>query len=314
MMMYQPLDPPRRLRPAAAVSVVLGAALLLLSHTAAPSRSAATLRRDGGADDGDVIVTFVENYLGEINDSVECAVRSALCDIAACTLNEDNLTASCGCQSMPADAGNPAKLALGWSSFILAGSAVYRDAVVACVDGGNCSRAAYDPLCVAVEACTLWPSDELADSRRASANYTTSTWSTNPLYFNVSSPTSGPETCHDAMCAQCMAAPCYATRYSDDDADVFDLTCICPVRSGETCSFAQAEDRGDGGLCTEISRSKASCAASTGELYNASTLSGAEVRDYIDAIKSAGADGADAARCPSYGALAPVYEGRVRGT
>ena len=128
------------------------------------------------------------------------------------------------------------------------------------MNASYCSRAAYDGLCVAIEAGTLWPSDELADSRRASANYTTSTWSTNPLYFNASSPTSGPLTCHDAMCAQCMAAPCYATRYSDDDADVFDLTCICPVRAGETCSFAQAEDRSDGGLCTEISRSEASCA------------------------------------------------------
>ena len=319
-MMYQPLDPPRRLRPAVVASVVLGAALLVFSLAAATPRRAATpiisaaaLRRARAAD-GDAIVKFVENYLGEINDSVECAVPSALCDIAACTLNEDNLTASCGCQSMPADAGNPAKLAIGWSSFILAGSAIYREAVVACVDGGNCSRAAYDGLCVAIEAGTLWPSDELADSRRASANYTTSTWSTNPLYFNASSPTSGPLTCHDAMCAQCMAAPCYATRYSDDDADVFDLTCICPVRAGETCSFAQAEDRSDGGLCTEISRSEASCAASTGDLYNASTLSGAEVRDYIDAITSAGAGGGDAARCPSYGALAPVYEGRVHGT
>ena len=68
---------------------------------------------------------------------------------------------------------------------------------------------------------------------------------------------------------------------SDDDADVFDLTCICPVRAGETCSFAQAEDRSDGGLCTEISRSEASCAASTGDLYNASTLSGAEVRQKL---------------------------------
>ena len=55
-------------------------------------------------------------------------------------------------------------------------------------------------------------------------------------------------------------------------------------------------------------------ATSTLAFSGASTLSGAEVRDYIDAITSAGAGGGDAARCPSYGALAPVYEGRVHVT
>ena len=42
------------------------------------------------------------------------------------------------------------------------------------------------------------------------------------------------------------------------------------------------------------------------------SFSAREVREYIDAIEGAGASGADAERCPSYGARDPIYEGRVR--
>ena len=116
---------------------------------ASPLASAAALHDDD--DSSEVIVTFAERYLSAIDEAIECAVPSALCDIAACTLNTDNRTATCGCQSMPADAGNPGVLRLGWGSMILSGSAIYRDTIATCVDSGNCSKADFDVLCIALQ-------------------------------------------------------------------------------------------------------------------------------------------------------------------
>ena len=66
------------------------------------------------------------NYLVDaaITAKVACPVKSALCNIAACTLNADQRTASCGCQKMPASTGNPAVVDLNEAA-VLAGSSVY---------------------------------------------------------------------------------------------------------------------------------------------------------------------------------------------
>lgn len=287
---------------------------------ASPLASAAALHDDD--DSSEVIVTFAERYLSAIDEAIECAVPSALCDIAACTLNTDNRTATCGCQSMPADAGNPGVLRLGWGSMILSGSAIYRDTIAACVDSGNCSKADFDVLCIALQEGTLWSG--LADARNASTTYSTSLYSTNPLTANAShDPSEGSSAsvvCDDAMCASCMSAPCYDVRYGsggddDDNGDVFDLSCVCPVLAGYECGYAHVESKNDGDLCKEISASHApSCAASTGDIYNTTSFSGHDVVRYIDAIKTAGAHQGDSAQCPSYGARSPIYDGQVSST
>ena len=92
---------------------------------------------DDSADDSDDAYRFSYSYgqvysavaslvNSNLSPSVACPVSSALCSLASCTLNEDKLTASCGCQKMPADTGNPAVISLTEAA-VLAGSSAYAE-------------------------------------------------------------------------------------------------------------------------------------------------------------------------------------------
>ena len=227
---------------------------------------------------------------------VECEIASALCSNAVCTLNSDKLTASCGCLKMPASATDPAQLALGWSSFILADAPDYQAALQDIAANGSVTSATATALCAAAESGELWP--DISDTSYISL------YSNDPMSnFN---PDSGAIECKNAMCASCMGAPCYDKEY---DAN-YDVTCVCPVTGdGIHCAFAQEEDRADGHLCEEVSSDEASCAASTGGSEHANiSHTWTEVQKYVDAILYANPDQGNSTQCPSNGVMNTKFE------
>ena len=70
-------------------------------------------------------------------------MRARRADIAVCTLNSDSETASCGCQSMPADTGNPAQVSLT-ESLLLAPNRAYRELLRYCSSSGLCTSSSAD--------------------------------------------------------------------------------------------------------------------------------------------------------------------------
>lgn len=117
--------------------------------------------------------------LDELKDEAAyCVMGSALCSDATCTLNADKQTASCGCLKMPATTGNPAELAISWSSFPLAASSsTFREIVRECVDAGGCSQKNKDKLCDHAKSGDLW-----SDLKgKVSSDYPISLWSANPM-------------------------------------------------------------------------------------------------------------------------------------
>ena len=259
----------------------------------------------------DTVQMFLDDGLDAIDDEEsECMISSALCSDAVCTLNADGLTASCGCLKMPATAGNPAKLAISWSSFVLATSSKFQELVESCVSNSGCSKMDKQKLCDYAKDGSLW-TDVGIDSDKLSSEYPLSLWSVNPLTSgNVTN--DGNIHCDNAMCAQCMGAPCFDQHYDS----VFDLTCVCPVTGiGSTCKYGLDESRSDGGLCDAISADHPACAACTGGISGGSyseTKTATQVVEYVEAIVAAANDEAynyvDASQCPSYGALAPLHE------
>ena len=123
------------------------------------------------------------NDLSSVGDSeaavVQCTIASALCADAVCTLNSDKLTASCGCLSMPASATNPAELVLGWSTFQLAKSPVYQEALSQAASRGNITQDASDALCAAAESGQIWGVLSNAGELWADRISSTSLWSEN---------------------------------------------------------------------------------------------------------------------------------------
>ena len=121
---------------------MLAAAVVLGSRRRDSSRPVASgglpptaLRSESVSADGSTTLTTEEltKFLAILEDtsvSIECVVPSALCDIAMCSLNDDVLTANCGCMAMPADSGNPATLELGWGTAVLAQNPIYREVCV----------------------------------------------------------------------------------------------------------------------------------------------------------------------------------------
>lgn len=101
-------------------------------------------------------------------------------------------------------------------------------------------------------------------------------------------------------------------------ARLCDHSCICPVvisganasLTGEEGTFRLLEQRNNGRLCHEISAgSAASCAASTSvEPLFVFNDADALVKS-IAAIEAAGAGGANASQCPTYGSATPYYAG-----
>ena len=141
-------------------------------------------------------------------------------------------------------------------------------------------------------------------------------WSVNPLTSGNTS-SDGNLYCDNAMCAQCMGAPCFDQHYDS----VFDLTCVCRVTSiGGTCKYGVDESRKDGGLCDEISADKPACAACTGGVSGGGYTKEKDAQtvvDAIDAIVTASNEEqwrkVAPEQCPSYGALAPLHEGDKPG-
>ena len=252
----------------------------------------------------------------------------ALCDIAMCTLNDDGLTASCGCQKMSASTHNPANVGLG-AAAVLGFSSSYRSLLETCVDSlddGYCDvQSEADSFCDELAGGTLYPSDMGVDY--------VSFYSVNPVtaerYGEEGQQLAddlGTLWCEDAITAVCEGAPCYETAY---DAPVFDLTCICPVTETSTSLYVRfgsrfaarcavttppsqpqnIESHGDGHACDEINADeRKSCAASS--TTDALTLfpDANALADTIAAIEVASAAG-DSSRCPSMGTKFPYFSG-----
>ena len=231
----------------------------------------------------DTVEQFLNYSLSSIEqETSDCVINSALCSDAVCTLNSDGLTASCGCLKMPATRGNPAQLAVSWSSFVLATSPKFVELVESCVSSRGCGVKQKQKLCDYAKDGSLW-SDVGIDSSKLSKEYPLSMWSVNPLTSGNTS-SDGNLYCDNAMCAQCMGAPCFDQHYDS----VFDLTCVCPVTSiGGTCKYGVDESRKDGGLCDEISADKPACAACTGGVSGGGYTKEKDAQtvvDFIDAI------------------------------
>ena len=264
----------------------------------------------------DTVEQFLNYSLSSIEqETSDCVINSALCSDAVCTLNSDGLTASCGCLKMPATRGNPAQLAVSWSSFVLATSPKFVELVESCVSSRGCGVKQKQKLCDYAKDGSLW-SDVGIDSSKLSKEYPLSMWSVNPLTSGNTS-SDGNLYCDNAMCAQCMGAPCFDQHYDS----VFDLTCVCPVTSiGGTCKYGVDESRKDGGLCDEISADKPACAACTGGVSGGGYTKEKDAQtvvDFIDAIVTASNEEqwrkVAPEQCPSYGALAPLHEGDKPG-
>ena len=253
----------------------------------------------------------------------------ALCDIAMCTLNDDGLTASCGCQKMDASTHNPANVGLG-AAAVLTFSSTYRSLLETCVDNledGYCNvQSEADVFCDELAGGTLYPSHMDVDY--------VSFYSVNPVvaerYGEEGQQLAddlGTLWCEDAITAVCEGAPCYETAY---DAPMFDLTCICPVTETSTSLYVRSgsvsprnvcgvitppsqpqniESHGDGHACDEINADeRRSCATSS--TTDALTLfpDADALADTIAAIEVASAAG-DSSRCPSMGTKFPYFSG-----
>ena len=302
---HTPLTASDRPLPRTAARGGAAAALVVLLYSAAkargstrggpPAPASAALERVATRSGSDAAQTLAD--LTTANGlRVECEIASALCSNAVCTLNSDKLTASCGCLKMPASATDPAQLALGWSSFILADAPDYQAALQDVAANGSVTSATATALCAAAESGELWP--DISDTSYISL------YSNDPMSnFN---PDSGAIECKNAMCASCMGAPCYDKAYDGN----YELTCVCPVTGfGARCSFARVEDRADGHLCKEVSSDEASCAASVGATEDANlTHSWATIDQYVSAIVTASPDEGNATRCPSTAVDSGKYE------
>ena len=120
--------------------------------------------------DTQVAFDFITNitYKGG-SPMVYCPVKSALCNIATCTLNTDKKTASCGCQKMLADESNPAVVSLTEAG-ILAQSEAYRKLLKYCDATMNCTTASIvqknvhtQELCEDIDTGNVWPQISGAD-------------------------------------------------------------------------------------------------------------------------------------------------------
>ena len=227
------------------------------------------------------------------------------------TLNEDGLTASCGCQSMPADKGNPTIVSLT-EGLMLASNAHYRQLITDCADSG-CTDIADSPvaekLCQDISTGAVWP------TLSSDVGILTSFYSINPLYSAAAGFEDKALICpNDVMCASCQGSPCYQKEY---ESPVFDLTCICPVKStegpdgpqGTHCGITELASNGDGDVCTEIDASGyRSCGASSqlNSTYLYESLDA--VRDMVDAVRAAKPLG-NHTQCPSYGTELPKWSG-----
>lgn len=263
---------------------------------------------------GDIVDTWEwisSLSIAQSDSAVVCPQADfALCNIGMCTLNDDKLTASCGCQSMSASEENPANVGLD-AAGILAPSKAYRDLVKACSEMDNttsCSGLDATTLCDEIANGTLYPASMAVDY--------VSFYAMNPLYAATYGATNqtladdmGTIICEgDVMCAVCQGAPCYAKAY---DAPVYDLTCICPVTENN-CSLKLLESNGDMDACTEILADDApdgrACAASSTVDSTALFPDARALADTIAAVVAAKADG-DSSQCPTLAKKLPSYTG-----
>ena len=252
-----------------------------------------------GDGDGGIDEAFLEtlNSVGSMYEA-HCVIESALCDIAVCTLNEDQATATCACQRMPASAGNPAIVQLGWGSVALAGHWLYRDVLREC-DAGRCTNRTLDKLCHAIENGEMYSNL----TGIAEGGHGVSLYSLNPLSSLANTSWSDQVRCPNSMLAACMGAPCYEKAY---DSPVFNLECVCPVTTG-TCKTADLEGHGDGGLCGEVSDSHPSCAASCKGDWKELVLNDPDdVKTLVDNVEKAKPTG-NKSTCPTYGGRLPWY-------
>ena len=246
----------------------------------------------------------------EVSTAVVCPTADfALCDIAMCTLNADELTASCGCQRMAASEHNPASVGITEAG-VLAFSSSYRDLLEKCAVSATCNVQAYAEadggFCDDLSSGELYPASMGVDL--------VSFYAINPLYAAMDGSVNqsladhiGGFRCNGTtMLAACQGAPCYDTAY---DAPVFDLTCICPV-TPTTTELLDLESGADGAACTTINADDEhrSCAFSaTAEpltMYPDADV----LADVIAAVQAAATAG-DSERCPSIGTKFPYYSG-----
>ena len=293
---------PRERLGSAALACVLAIGILCSARARASSpRVISELDREAGNADR-LTHDEVLEYLSAADEAYfYCTIKSALCANAVCTLNSDKLTANCGCLSMDSDAGNPAQFTLGWSSFVLATSTVFQTGLREIADFGSVRNETADKLCAASEDGSLWADVATGSSEGGSGwggKIAATSWnSVTDTYFDDenSNPESGGLVCHNAVCANCVGAPCFEVEYDG----VFDLTCICPVTAwNSTCPFARAENKQDGDLCETVSSERMSCAACSNVVDE---MMWNEMEAYIDAVLDADPTQGNAAQCPSQG-------------
>ena len=189
-------------------------------------------------------------------------VEYAQCYTGFCTLNGDNITASCGCLSLRPSAANEGKLDLGWGSAVLAASSKFRKVANLSLEGDD--DAAITELEAAIADGSLWDEYDFDTTPSRVSLYS----SDNP-YFDQSV-----THCSDVYAAQCMGAPCWDTPYDS----IWNVTCICPYHHE---SYVGVTDMRDD-MC-EDAKEDTGCAA-IGFGVGATTYSAKDLEEMVDAV------------------------------
>ena len=196
-----PSRPARHARPLVVAGALIVLASAVRSRRAAPEASAslaaaAPARAASDDDDWSSYVDLFDELTGSVKTST---VEYAQCYTGFCTLNGDNITASCGCLSLRPSAANEGKLDLGWGSAVLAASSKFRKVANLSLEGDD--DAAITELEAAIADGSLWDEYDFDTAPTRVSLYS----SDNP-YFDQSV-----THCSDVYAAQCMGAPCWDT-------------------------------------------------------------------------------------------------------
>ena len=273
--------PARHARPLIVAGALLMLARAARSRGAAPARAslaaAAPARAASDDDDWSSYVDLFDELTGSVKTST---VEYAQCYTGFCTLNGDNITASCGCLSLRPSAANEGKLDLGWGSAVLAASSKFRKVANLSLEGDD--DAAITELEAAIADGSLWDEYDFDTTPSRVSLYS----SDNP-YFDQSV-----THCSDVYAAQCMGAPCWDTPYDS----IWNVTCICPYHHE---SYVGVTDMRDD-MC-EDAKEDTGCAA-IGFGVGATTYSAEDLEEMVDAVVAVSASPViDESKCPAKG-------------